>query len=127
MASLVNGQRKAAMCDVERRSKGARTRRMTVGELRLEYATVFGEPARSGNRQWLFRRVAWRVQAMANLSRRLLDVLAGSTQADVRRQIQYLKAENDILRSKIDGPVWVTREAGGAGSLSHVKISYPCR
>ena len=39
--------------------------RMTVGQLQARYAEAFGEPARSGNRQWLFRRVAWRVQAMA--------------------------------------------------------------
>ncbi|GJQ29618.1 MAG: hypothetical protein HBSAPP03_15020 [Phycisphaerae bacterium] len=45
---------------------------------------------------------------MPNLFRRLLDVLAGSTQADLRRQIQYLKAENEVLRSKINGPVRVT-------------------
>jgi len=39
--------------------------RMTVGQLQKKYAEVFGEPARSGNRQWLFRRVAWRIQALA--------------------------------------------------------------
>lgn len=30
--------------------------RMTVGQLRERYAEVFGEPARSGNRQWPFAR-----------------------------------------------------------------------
>lgn len=39
--------------------------RMTVGQLQKRYAEVFGEPARSGNRQWLLRRVAWRLQALA--------------------------------------------------------------
>ncbi|MCE7974372.1 MAG: hypothetical protein DYG92_08655, partial [Leptolyngbya sp. PLA1] len=47
---------------------------------------------------------------MPNLFRRLFDVLAGSSQDDLRRQIQYLKAENEVLRSKIDGPVRVTPE-----------------
>ncbi|MCC6426196.1 MAG: hypothetical protein IT435_05190 [Phycisphaerales bacterium] len=45
---------------------------------------------------------------MPNLFRRLLDVLAGSTQADLRRQIQYLKVENEVLRAKIHGTVQVT-------------------
>lgn len=39
--------------------------RMTVGQLQKRYAEVFDEPARSGNRQWLLRRVAWRIQAIA--------------------------------------------------------------
>lgn len=39
--------------------------RMSVGQLQKRYAEVFGEPARSGNRQWLLRRVAWRIQALA--------------------------------------------------------------
>ena len=39
--------------------------RMTVGQLQRRYAEVFGETARSGNKQWLFRRIAWRIQALA--------------------------------------------------------------
>lgn len=39
--------------------------RMTVGQLQKRYADAFNEPARSGNRQWLLRRVAWRLQALA--------------------------------------------------------------
>jgi putative transposase len=45
----------------------------------------------------------------SNPFRRLLEVLAGSSQADLRRQVQYLKVENEILRSRITGPVRVTR------------------
>ncbi|QDU23747.1 DUF2924 domain-containing protein [Urbifossiella limnaea] len=39
--------------------------RMTAAELRDRYAAVFGEPAASGNRAWLARRVGWRLQALA--------------------------------------------------------------
>lgn len=39
---------------------------------------------------------------------RLLRVLIGDGEDDLRRQIQYLKAENEVLRSKIPGPVRVT-------------------
>ncbi len=39
--------------------------RMTATELRDRYAEVFGEPAASGNRVWLARRVGWRLQALA--------------------------------------------------------------
>ncbi|MEX0716601.1 MAG: DUF2924 domain-containing protein [Planctomycetaceae bacterium] len=39
--------------------------RMTVRELKLRYAEVFGELPRSGNKQWLLKRIAWRIQANA--------------------------------------------------------------
>jgi hypothetical protein len=37
--------------------------RMTTGELKEKYAEVFDEAARSGNKQWLLKRIAWRLQA----------------------------------------------------------------
>lgn len=39
--------------------------RMTVPRLRERYREVFGEDTASGNRQWLVRRIAWRIQALA--------------------------------------------------------------
>jgi len=39
--------------------------RMTVGELHERYAEVVGEKARSRHRQYLIRRIAWRIQANA--------------------------------------------------------------
>ena len=40
--------------------------------------------------------------------RRLLRVLSGSSQGQLYRQIQFLKAENEVLRARIQGPVRVT-------------------
>jgi hypothetical protein len=38
---------------------------MTVGELRAQYADVFGEATSARHKQWLVRRIAWRMQALA--------------------------------------------------------------
>src|SRR5258708_3392256 len=40
-------------------------RRATVRELRVKYLELFGQPSRSNHKQFLFRRVAWRLQALA--------------------------------------------------------------
>lgn len=42
-----------------------RLRTLTVGELREKHLELFGEPARTGNKGYLWRRVAWRIQAAA--------------------------------------------------------------
>lgn len=39
----------------------AALRRMSVGELRLRYAEVFGEPTRSRHKPWLIKRILWRM------------------------------------------------------------------
>ena len=36
----------------------------TVRELRIKYLELFGEPSRSNHKQFLFRRIAWRLQAL---------------------------------------------------------------
>ena len=62
---------------------------MTVTQLRRRYAEVFGEPTTSGNKQWLYRRVAWRVQALAygGLSERARQRAAElARDADIRVQ-----------------------------------------
>jgi hypothetical protein len=40
-------------------------RRLSVGGLREKYRKVFGEASRSHHKDFLFRRIAWRVQALA--------------------------------------------------------------
>jgi hypothetical protein len=43
----------------------AALRRMTVKELRARYAEVFGEATNGNHKVWLTRRIAWRLQALA--------------------------------------------------------------
>jgi hypothetical protein len=52
----------------------AALQQMTVGQLQQRYVEVFGEPVRSRHRQYLIRRIAWRLQANAErgLSERAL-------------------------------------------------------
>jgi hypothetical protein len=42
-----------------------RLRMASVGELRTKYFELFGQCSRSNHKQFLFRRVAWRLQALA--------------------------------------------------------------
>jgi hypothetical protein len=43
----------------------AALQRMTTKQLKEKYAEVFGEATNGNNRTWLFRRIAWRLQALA--------------------------------------------------------------
>ena len=38
-------------------------RRMTVGQLRAKHLELFGEECRSNHKDFLFKRIAWRMQA----------------------------------------------------------------
>ncbi|MFH1474937.1 MAG: DUF2924 domain-containing protein, partial [Chloroflexota bacterium] len=40
-------------------------RSMTVAQLRERYREVFGEPTGSRNKDWLYKKVAWRIQELA--------------------------------------------------------------
>jgi hypothetical protein len=43
----------------------AALRKMTVQQLKARYAEVFGDETRTGNKAWLIKRIAWRLQANA--------------------------------------------------------------
>jgi hypothetical protein len=43
----------------------ARLPRLGVADLRRRYAQLFGETPRTGNKAWLVKRLAWRLQALA--------------------------------------------------------------
>jgi Protein of unknown function (DUF2924) len=43
----------------------AQLQRLTTPQLRRRYAELFGEHTPANNRTWLFKRIAWRLQALA--------------------------------------------------------------
>jgi hypothetical protein len=58
----------------------------TVSVLRAKYSELFGQPSRSNHKQFLFRRVAWRLQALAY----------GELSAQVRQQAVALAQDADL-------------------------------
>ncbi len=64
----------------------ATLRRMTAKQLRERYAEAFGEPTRSGNRDCLVKRIAWRLQALEE----------GTLSERARRRAEELAKEADI-------------------------------
>ena len=66
--------------------KLAALRQMGVTELRAKYLEVFGEPTHSGNRQYLFKKVAWRIQSLAE----------GGLSERARRRAEELARDCDI-------------------------------
>ena len=59
---------------------------MTVDQLRKKYQKLFKEPAGGRNRQWLVRRIAWRLQALAE----------GGLSERARRRAGELARESDL-------------------------------
>ena len=50
--------------DVEYRKEAATLRRMKVGQLQSKFSQVFGEPTNARNKEWLVKRILWRLQAI---------------------------------------------------------------
>ena len=64
----------------------AAMRRMTTPELRAKWRAVFGEEARSGHREYLIKRIAWRLQALAE----------GDLSERARRRAEELASDADL-------------------------------
>ena len=62
-------------------------KQMTVRALRERYEAVFGEPTRAGNKDWLFKRIAWRIQALAE----------GDLSERARQRAEFLARDADLI------------------------------
>ena len=84
--------------------------RMTVRQLREKHLELFGEETRGHHKQFLFRRMAWRLQALAEggLSERAKRrALAIANDADLRLRAPRCRFGQDI---SIDPRLSVTRK-----------------
>ncbi|NUN53627.1 MAG: DUF2924 domain-containing protein [Planctomycetaceae bacterium] len=75
---------------------------MTVPELREQYREVFGEETRSRHKEFLWRRIAWRMQANeeGDLSERALRRAAElANDADVRLRAMHVHGASASTRS----------------------------
>ncbi len=75
-------------------------RHLTVGQLKNRYREIFGEASRSNHKQFLFRRIAWRLQANAfgGLSERARQrALEIANDADLR-----IRAPKNFLTEALD-------------------------
>jgi hypothetical protein len=76
----------------------ARLQKMAPKELRARYEEVFGEPIRTGNKAYLVKRIAWRLQADAegDLTERARRI---------RRRAKELAHDSDIRVSPPKSPI----------------------
>jgi len=79
-------------------------RHMTVGQLKGKYLEAFGEASRSNHKQFLFRRVAWRLQAntwggLSERARRRALEIANDADLRIRAPKNFLKQELDTTRT----------------------------
>jgi hypothetical protein len=80
----------------------AALRRLTAKELRQRFAELFGQPTRATNKTWLIRRIAWRLQALAE----------GDLSERARRRAAELANNADLRVGPPQPPRTATRPAG---------------
>lgn len=87
---------------------------MTVRQLRQKHAEVFGEETRAHHKQFLFRRIAWRIQALAEgglserARRRALEI---ANDADLRVRAPKTAFQQDVEFSPNRADGWLATEA----------------
>ncbi len=79
-------------------------RSLTTGQLKEKYREVFGEDSRSNHKQFLFRRIAWRIQAnawggLSERARRRAAEIADDADLRIRAPKNFLKDGIDETRT----------------------------
>src|ERR1035438_8124429 len=98
MCQQVNTMRTQLISSTVLRTEIESLRHMTVRQIKDKYRVVFGEVSRSNHKQFLFRRIAWRIQANAlgglseRARRRALEI-ANDADLRIRAPKNFLKGE----------------------------------
>jgi hypothetical protein len=79
---------------------------LSVAQLRIRYAEVFGEPTNAGHKGWLVKRIAWRLQASAE----------GDLSERARQRAAQLANDADLRLSPPKPPTSFASEAAGAAA-----------
>jgi hypothetical protein len=82
--------------------------RLTVSELKRRYAEVFGEPTRTNHKQYLVKRIVWRMQALregglSERARRRAIELADDAEIRLSAPKVPLKGPGTVITSAFDG------------------------
>ena len=99
MDTRLTAPRKEKALETTVRKEIEALRKMTVSQLRQNHAEVFGEETRGHHKQFLFRRIAWRIQALAEgglserASRRALEI---ANDADLRVRAPKTAFQQDV-------------------------------
>jgi hypothetical protein len=84
----------------------AALQRLSIGQLRQRFAELFGEATKASNRTWLIKRIAWRLQALAegDLSERARQRAAElARDADLRLNPPQCKANTTTMKTNPAG------------------------
>ncbi len=94
----------------------AALRQMTVRQLQSQHQELFGEPPRSAHKQHLVRRIAWRIQALAE----------GDLSDRARRRAAELACDADLrLRAPRKKPLGAYQHANDSSGPRDPRLPMP--
>ena len=96
--------------DIQKESRSLH--RMTVKQLQAKYVEAFGEQARTGNKDFLVKRIGWRLQANSE---------GGLTERAMRRAAELANESDLRVRAPKDG--FDTKTPAPAGKTTTCKYS----
>jgi hypothetical protein len=99
-------------------------RQQSVGQLRVKYLEVFGQQSRSNHKQFLVRRIAWRLQAnaegdLSERARQRASALAEEADLRIRAPESFLNPLSSPIGNRLRDPrlpapgTWLSRQFQG--------------